>query len=142
MGYQDAFARSDDVNVGLDQIAAATHVGRYLRRQVPHSGMEHVALAGAVKATGIHNETLTKAVVERQHSVLLCLFPPELDQRCELFRMRCGEIVRFGEILVEMEQFPFVRLIRCAGGMKCDGLPACVPQPAVAKHLEILRSRF
>src|SRR6266849_732058 len=142
MSYQDTFTRFGDVNVGLDQIAATADVGCHIRRQVPHSGMEYVALAGALEAVGIHNEALTKAVVERQHFVLLCLLPPELDQRCKFFRLLCCEIVRFREVLVEMEQLPFVNLIRRAGGMKCDGLPACVPYSAVAEHLEILWSCF
>ena len=127
MGYQDTFARFADVNVGLDQIAAAADIGCDIRRQVPHSGMEHVALAGAVKAVGILDEALTKAVVERQHMVFLCLLPPELHQCCKLFRLLGCEVIRFREVLVEMEQLPFVILVGCARGMKCDGLPACVP---------------
>src|ERR1700736_2129248 len=69
MGYKDTFARFGDVNVGLDQIAATADVGCHIRRQVSHSGMEYVALAGAVKAVGVHNEALTKAVVERHPEV-------------------------------------------------------------------------
>src|SRR5260370_39407670 len=142
MSYQDTFTRFGDVNVGLDQIAATADVGCSIRRQVPHSGMEYVVLASVVEAAGIHNETLTKAVVERQHFVLLCLFPPELDQRCKFFRVLCREIVRFREVLVEMEQLPFVILIRGTGRMKFDGLPTFVPQSAVSEHLEILWSCF
>src|SRR6266567_7572301 len=89
MSYQDALTCVAGLHVGLDQIAATADIGRYFCRQVPHSGMKHVALAGAVETVGIHYETLTKAVVERQHLVFPCFFPPELHQRCELFGLLC-----------------------------------------------------
>src|SRR5207302_7264782 len=127
VGDQDALAARGDVGVGLDQIAAASNVRRDLARQVTHAGMKDVAPAGAVKAAGIDDEALAKTVVERQHLVLLGLLPPELDQGRELFAMRRGEIVRLGKVLIEMKQLPSVVLVRCAGRMKCDRLPPCVP---------------
>ena len=100
------------VNVGLDQIAAAVQVGCYLRRQVPHPSMEHVTLARSVEAAGIDDEALAKAVIKRQYMMLPCLLPPKIHQRSELFGVRGREIVCFREILVEVEELPFIILVR------------------------------
>src|SRR5712675_771865 len=58
MGYQDTFTRFVGASISLDQIAATTNVWCYVCWQVPHSGMEHVTLAGGVEAVGIHYEAL------------------------------------------------------------------------------------
>jgi hypothetical protein len=84
MRDQDTFARIADVNVGLDQIAAAAHVGCHLGRQVPHPCMEHVTFARSVEAAGIDDEALAKAVIKRQYMMLPYLLPPKIHQRSEL----------------------------------------------------------
>src|SRR5260370_19941731 len=67
MGDEDTFTRYRDVNVGLDQIAATPDVGRNIRRQVSHAGMENVVLAETVEAARIRDEALPEAVVDAQH---------------------------------------------------------------------------
>src|SRR5262245_61781445 len=84
MRNQDTFIGLADANVCLDQIAAAADVRRDLRREVTHSGMEHVTLARAVNAVSVHHEALAKTIVERQHVMLCSLVPPKLDQCSEL----------------------------------------------------------
>jgi hypothetical protein len=84
-------------------------------------------LREAWKAAGIDDEALAKAVVKRQYLMLPCLLPPKIHQRSELFGVRGREIVCFREVLVEVEELPFIILVRSVGRMKCDGLPARVP---------------
>ena len=64
MRDQDTFIGLAEVNLGVDQIAAATDIGRDLCRKVAHSGMKHVALARAVNSIRVHHETFAEAIVE------------------------------------------------------------------------------
>ena len=100
---QNALTAFGNVSVGLDQIAAAAQVRRHLGRQMAHAGMKHVTPARAVEALGVHDEALAKAVVERQHVVLFRLVPPQRDHGGEPLRLCGREIIRLGEVLVEME---------------------------------------
>ncbi len=143
MRDQDALgALRSDLDMGLDQVVAAAHVGCDVGRHMAHAGVKHEARARAVEACGVLGETRAEAVIERQHLMRLRLLPPQLDQRREPLRLGGGEIMRLGEILGEMKQLPFVAVERRARGMKGDRLPAVVPEAAMPEHLEILRHRL
>ena len=139
MRDQHALGIALDLDMGLDGVAAAAHVGRDVGRHMAHAGMEHEIVAGALEARGILRKARGEAVVERQHVVLLGLAPPYLDHLGQPLGLPCREIVDLGEIPVEMKQLPFVVLERRARRMKGDRLPAALPKAAMAEHLEILR---
>ena len=92
-----------------------------------------------MKTRGILRKTWTEAIVQWQHLVLLRLIPPHIDHPFQPLGVTFGEIIDFREISIEMKQLPLVFLKCRAGRMKCDGLPAVVPKPAMTEHLEILR---
>ena len=70
-------ARLADLDMGLDGVAAAAHVGRDVGRHVAHAGMEDEIVARALEARGVLGKARPEAVVERQHVVLLGLAPPQ-----------------------------------------------------------------
>ena len=142
MRDQHALGAAVDLDMRLDGVAAAAHIGRDVGRHMAHAGMEGELMARAVEARGVLGKARPEAIVERQHVVLLGLAPPQLDHLGEPLRLLFGEIIGLGEIAVEMEQLPFVVLERRAGRMEGDRLPAAVPEAAMAEHLEILRRDF
>jgi hypothetical protein len=96
----------------------------------------------AMEARGVFGKARPKAIVERQHLMLLGFAPPCLDHCGKPLRLLRREIVYLREIAIEVEQFPFVVLERGARRMIGDRLEARVPEAAMAEHLEILRARF
>src|SRR5262245_16140852 len=142
MGDEHTLRLRVSMDMRFDEVASAAQIRCDIVGQVTHSGMKHIAFAGAVETAGIHDETLTKTVIKRQHLVLLGLFPPEIDQGGKPFRLLCRKIVGLGEVLVEMKRVSCYLIVRRARGMQGDCLPSRVPEPAVAEHLEILRPRF
>src|SRR5665213_2834681 len=140
MGNQHALrATIADLDMRLDGVAAAAHIRRDIRWHMSHPGVEHEIAARALEARGVLRKARPEAIVERQHIVLLGLAPPYFYQFRQPLRLARGEIVDFGKILVEMKQLPFVVLERRARWMIGNRLPAAVPEPAMAEHLEILR---
>ena len=128
-----------DLDMGLDGVAAAAHIGRYVGRHVPHAGVKHEIVARALKPGGVVGKARREAVVERQHIVLLRLAPPQLDHFGQALRLLRGEVIDLGEIAVEVKQLPCVVLERRARRVIGDRLPAVMPEPAMPEHLEILR---
>ena len=92
-----------DLDVRLDGVAAAAHIGSDVGGNVAHAGVKHEILARSVKARGVLGEARAEAIVERQHVVRFRLVPPQLDEFGEAFGLFCCEIVDLGEIAVEME---------------------------------------
>ena len=74
--------------------------------------------------------------------MLLGLLPPKLDEGLKLLRMLLGQIVRLREILLKIEELPFVVFVTRADRMMGDRLPTLVPKATVPEHLEILGSRL
>ncbi len=71
--------------------------------------MEHEVVARAVEAGGVLGEARAEAVVQRQHLVRARPRATIGDQLGEPLRIGCGEILGFGEVLVEMIELPDVR---------------------------------
>ncbi len=110
MGDQHALGASlADLDMGLDGVAAAAHVGRDVGRHVPHAGVKGELVARAVEARGVFGKARAEAVVERQHIVLLGLAPPQLDHRLQPLGLLCREIVGFRKILRRGETAPICR---------------------------------
>ena len=78
-------------------------------------------------------------VVQRQHPVASRFNPPEIDQRPQTLWFLRRQIAALREILIEVIQLPFVVLEIGPCAMPRHRLPAVLPDPAVADHLEILR---
>ena len=114
----------DKPHLGLDEVAAAAHIRCYFGRHVPHASMEDIALTGAVKAASVLDKALSKAIIQRQHLVLLCFLPPQLDHGGELVRLLRRQVVGFRKILREVEQLPRICIIGRSRGMIRDRLPA------------------
>ena len=83
-------------------------------------------------------EQLDRAVVERQHAVVLGLGPPELDHRGELLGLVGREVVALRAVVGDVVQLPLVVVERHAGDVAGDRLPAVGVDAAVAHHLEVL----
>ena len=78
-------------------------------------------------------------IVKRQHAVLAGLDPPAIDQFPQLLRFFLGEIVGFGEVLIDVVQLPLVVGPFGSVPMPAHRLPAVDPDAAVSEHLEVLR---
>src|SRR6266478_8601197 len=140
MRDQDALgAGLADLDMRLDRVAAATHVGRDIGRHMAHAGVKGETVARAMEARRVLREARAEAIIERQHLMLLRLLPPAADHIGKALRLLACEIVSLREILREMKQFPFVVLERRARRMIGNRLPTAVPEAAMAEHLEILR---
>ena len=95
--------------------------------------------------------TPDEAVVERQHLVAPRLGPPELDQGLHEFGMVGGEVVRLGEVVLEVEQCPVVLVevvaprhqvtldTQLASDVVGGRLPSVVIERTASDHLEVLR---
>src|ERR1700722_2920125 len=137
---QDALGPAlTDLDMGLDGVAAAAHVGGDIGRHMAHPRMEDEIASRTLKACGILRKARAETIVERQHIVFFRLAPPQFYHLGEALRLAGREIVNFGEIAIEMKQLPFVVLERGARRMIGDRLPALVPKAAMAEHFEILR---
>src|SRR5437762_12954702 len=132
---QDALgAGLADLDMRLDRVAAAAHIGRDIGRHMAHAGVKGETLARAMEARRVLREARAEAVVEWQHLMLLRLLPPAADHVGEALGLLACEIVSLREILREMKQFPFVVLERRARRMIGDRLPAAMPEAAMTEH--------
>src|SRR6267142_4248713 len=135
-------AATVDLDMRLDGVAPAAHVGRDVGRHMPHAGMEGELVARAVEPRGVFRKARPKTVVKRQYVVFFGLAPPQLDHVGQPRRLLRREIVDLGKIAVEMEQLPLVVLERRPWGMKGHRLPAVLPDAAMSEHLKVLRRGF
>ena len=126
-------------DVGLDQVAAAAHVGRHVGGQVAHAGLQHGTVARALYPVGVVGKAGGIAVVQRQHLAALGLLPPGVDQCPRPFGLGGGQVVALGKVGCQGVQLPDVGIERLAGWVVGHRLPAALPEPAVAEHLENLQ---
>src|ERR1700692_3727993 len=143
MRDQDALgAGVTDLDMGLDGVAAAAHIGGNVGRHMAHAGVKDEMVARALKPRSVLRKARREAIVERQHMVSLGLAPPQFCYFGEAVGVLRREIVDFGKIHIEMKQLPFVVLKRRARWVKGDRLPSPVPKAAMSEHFEILRRRL
>ena len=89
------------------------------------------------------------AVVERQHLVLACLLPPELDHRGQPLGLVGGQVVGLGGVDAHVVELPHVVVERRVGveavvvhvaeRLERHRLPTLVVDAARSEHLEVLR---
>ena len=126
VGDQHALCVTVDEGLGLDAVAAAAHVGRHVGRDVADAGMEHEVPARAVVAARAFDEARAEAVVQRQHLVGFGLAPPQVDQRAQPLRLALRQVLRLGEVRVQVEQLPAVGLEGVPRRVEGHRLPAVV----------------
>ena len=132
------------------------HPRRRIQRHHLGTGVIDVALAVGGDLRPLHREALSAAAVDRQHVVLAGLHIPHADHGDQAVALIGGEVVGFGEILLEVVELPAVgieldqlvvadriseataRFHKRAAGPGAHGSPAIVIERAVAKHLEVL----
>src|SRR5436190_123340 len=90
----------------------------------------------------ILGEALTKAVIERQDLMAISKLPPVRDQGGEALGFGRREVVGLVEIFCKIVELPLVGVEGFARRMVGNGLPALMPEAAMAKLLEILRARL
>src|ERR1700757_4829069 len=90
-----------NLDMCLDCIAAAAHVGRDVGRHVTHAGVKDKTVSRALESGGILRKARTEPVVERQYVVLLRLAPPQFYHIRQAFRFLGSEIIDLGKITIE-----------------------------------------
>src|SRR5205809_53031 len=81
----------------------------------------------ALHARRVLGKARAETIIEGQHLAALGLLPPARDHRGQALGLFLGQIVRLGEILVEVIEFPLVGIERRARGVVGDCLPAVEP---------------
>jgi hypothetical protein len=125
---------------GHNQIAAASEIGRHLGRHVSHAGVHHIARARTVEVGCILGKALAKAVVERQDVMAIGKLPPVRDHGGEALGLSRREVVGLVEVSCKVVELPLVGVEGFARRMVGDGLPALMPEAAMAKLRKILRA--
>src|SRR5215468_6796625 len=82
-----------------------------------------------------------RAVVERQHQVLVRLLEPRPDKRLQFVGILLSQVLRLGAIYIDMVELPcvFVEMAFAAQWrMEGNRLPAILPKTASAQHGKVL----
>ena len=91
-----------------DGMGPVQHPRRRIQWHHLGTGVIDVALAVGGDLGSLHREALSAAAVDRQHVVLAGLHIPHADHGDQAVSFAGGEVVGFGEILLEVVELPAV----------------------------------
>ena len=132
------------------------HLGRREVRDRLGVGEVHVAVARCGEQRSLDEQPRQRAAVDRHDVVLAGLDVPRADQRDQAVAVVGGDVLRLGEVLLDVVQLPArdvelaqrVRRDRCTERLlglrerrarpRAHGAPAVVVDGTVADHLEVL----